>query len=392
MSCRRQVTGCLVALALVALLQGVVWAYQPTVPMLVEGIVYINDDRAPDGTRIEAQIDGEAVASAQTKTSEGIRGQYLLTISEIETEEAQIVFYVDGQQAQVWVDGAPQSSLAYAPGTQTHDLVIGEVEQTFTLEVAVAGNGATEPGVGQHIYVEGRRVRIRAGAASGWRFDGWVGDVADPGATSTTVLMDGDKSITAMFSEASDETPSVSPTTSPTGETVSPTPTPSATVDRTGSPTPSGTATDEPSPTSTSTMDGTEEGEGTPGGTTTTGETSQLTPTGGVGTTSVVLSATPTGSATAEAMHELDGSPMAEGTEPTRASTGEEDDEATTQTDVTAPATGRTDGNGQGSHEGRDRNLMLVLAAAALGVVGLVALGFGLLGLSRGGDATPDTS
>ena len=69
------------------------------------------------------------------------------------------------------------------------------------LTVQVNGNGSTTPGSGVHDYGEGTLVSITATVGDGWRFDGWTGDVADPGSAMTTVTLDSDKVVTANFSE-----------------------------------------------------------------------------------------------------------------------------------------------------------------------------------------------
>jgi hypothetical protein len=74
---------------------------------------------------------------------------------------------------------------------------------TYTLTAAVnpAGGGTTNPSVGTHTYIEGTVVPISAISAAGYAFDHWAGGVADPNSASTTVIMDGDKTVTAYFSE-----------------------------------------------------------------------------------------------------------------------------------------------------------------------------------------------
>ena len=76
---------------------------------------------------------------------------------------------------------------------QTYDL---------TMAVDVSGGGTTTPAAGgPYVYGAGAVVDITATADSGYMFDYWTGDVADPNSASTTVTMDGDKTVTATFSE-----------------------------------------------------------------------------------------------------------------------------------------------------------------------------------------------
>jgi len=71
----------------------------------------------------------------------------------------------------------------------------------YTLTMRVSGSGSISPAVGHYSYGVGTGVTIRAIPDSGWQFDGWTGDVADPGSATTTVIADSDKTSTANFSQ-----------------------------------------------------------------------------------------------------------------------------------------------------------------------------------------------
>jgi uncharacterized repeat protein (TIGR02543 family) len=71
---------------------------------------------------------------------------------------------------------------------------------TYKLTLEVNGNGTTNPAPGNHDYPEGTLVTISAIGDDGYIFDGWKGGVASVGASTTTVLMDGNKTVTANFS------------------------------------------------------------------------------------------------------------------------------------------------------------------------------------------------
>ena len=71
---------------------------------------------------------------------------------------------------------------------------------THTLTMQVTGDGSTAPAVGTHQYVEGTVVDLTATPDSGWHFENWTGDVADPNSPATTVTIDADKTVTANFS------------------------------------------------------------------------------------------------------------------------------------------------------------------------------------------------
>ena len=84
--------------------------------------------------------------------------------------------------------------------TVTAHFVLLPVTYDLTMAVDPAGSGATDPAAGVHTYSEGEVVAITATPNAGYQFDHWTGDVADPNAASTTVTMDGDKTVTAHFS------------------------------------------------------------------------------------------------------------------------------------------------------------------------------------------------
>ncbi len=70
---------------------------------------------------------------------------------------------------------------------------------TYTLTMAVNGDGSTTPPVGNHTYPSGTVVNITATPDAGWKFINWEGDVADPNSANTTVTMDADKTVIAVF-------------------------------------------------------------------------------------------------------------------------------------------------------------------------------------------------
>ena len=72
---------------------------------------------------------------------------------------------------------------------------------TFTLNIDTnpMGSSETTPSVGSYIYSEDEIVSISAGPYLGYQFDHWEGDVEDPFSENTTVLMNADKTIAAVF-------------------------------------------------------------------------------------------------------------------------------------------------------------------------------------------------
>ena len=71
---------------------------------------------------------------------------------------------------------------------------------TYTLTMAVdpTGGGTTNPAVGSHTYPENEGVTLNATPALGYHFVEWTGDALSTNPT-TSVTMDGDKTVTANF-------------------------------------------------------------------------------------------------------------------------------------------------------------------------------------------------
>jgi hypothetical protein len=73
---------------------------------------------------------------------------------------------------------------------------------TLTMAVEPTGTGTTNPATGDNSYPENTVVTLTAYAASGYVFDYWDGDVDDVNSPTTTVTVDGNKTVTAHFREA----------------------------------------------------------------------------------------------------------------------------------------------------------------------------------------------
>ena len=81
-----------------------------------------------------------------------------------------------------------------------------EMQYTLTMAASPAGGGTTSPGVGSHTYDAGTVVNLSATANAGYQFSHWSGD-ANGTSPSTTVTMDGNKSVTASFANLADTVP-----------------------------------------------------------------------------------------------------------------------------------------------------------------------------------------
>ena len=69
----------------------------------------------------------------------------------------------------------------------------------YMINIGVDGGGTTSLETGDHKYNSGSEIDITAIPDDGWNFAGWIGDVADQTSSTTTVMVDRDKNVTARF-------------------------------------------------------------------------------------------------------------------------------------------------------------------------------------------------
>ncbi len=88
----------------------------------------------------------------------------------------------------------------------TEKVTLAVAEHTLTMQDP-DGDGEVTPDVGDHVYEHGTVVDLIADPASGWEFDEWIGDVDDPDSAETTITMEQDEEVQAVFSEEPDPDP-----------------------------------------------------------------------------------------------------------------------------------------------------------------------------------------
>jgi hypothetical protein len=151
----------------------------------LDGIVYLEVPKPDDNTNAtDYRQDGGGYPTGDNLDSPG---HIRVMISPAQVTVDYVRAYLPGQGTNGEV---AYSFTLLAEGPTTHDL---------TMAVDPAEGGTTDPTVGVHPYPEDEIVTITATAAEGYAFDHWEGVVANPSAASTTVTMDGDKSVTAHF-------------------------------------------------------------------------------------------------------------------------------------------------------------------------------------------------
>ena len=102
-----------------------------------------------------------------------------------------------------WSGGAANPTSANTTVTMDGDKTVTAnfTAQNYNLTMAVSpsGGGTTTPAVGTSSQPAGTVVNITAAPNSGYLFSSWTGSMADPNSASTTVTVDGIKTVTANF-------------------------------------------------------------------------------------------------------------------------------------------------------------------------------------------------
>lgn len=198
--------GLLLALGLVLSLSVPALAVEQ-IPHQFWGDVTVGGEQCPEGIAVTAEVNG--VQRSIAVDSEGKYGweeSFFVPADDPDTTE--IEGGQPGDTVNFFVAGVPAQTFSpFESGQRTElDLSIAELPVFYELTVdSTAGGKVTEPGEeGPYSYAEGTEVDLLAVADSGYKFVNWTGDVgtiADVEAADTTITMNGDYSITAVFEE-----------------------------------------------------------------------------------------------------------------------------------------------------------------------------------------------
>lgn len=84
--------------------------------------------------------------------------------------------------------------------TLTDNITVTAVfEQQVILTIQTSGQGTTAPAAGAFVHSPGDVVQLTATPAEGWEFEHWEGAVADTASPATTVTVNADMTVTAVF-------------------------------------------------------------------------------------------------------------------------------------------------------------------------------------------------
>jgi len=166
---------------------------------LYNGIDWTNIDK-PGATETRAyDIDGSNIVG-RYENSEGVRQSYLYNLDNkswtiLDTPDGSIPWGINGSNLVGYYEdyeGVYHGFIYTVPPM---------LKLTIEVEPNNVGINSISPAVGDHNC--GALVNINAerfvNCPAVYNFDHWEGDVADPNAANTTVYMDSDKTITAVF-------------------------------------------------------------------------------------------------------------------------------------------------------------------------------------------------
>ncbi len=81
----------------------------------------------------------------------------------------------------------------------------GNANDIYDLTINVEGQGTTDPEPGTHEYDEGATAKIEAIADDNYEFAKWEGSVQEPEEPETSILIESDETVTAIFEEKDDD-------------------------------------------------------------------------------------------------------------------------------------------------------------------------------------------
>lgn len=79
------------------------------------------------------------------------------------------------------------------------DGITDEEDVFYTLTIKTTGEGTVDPEPGEHEVEKGAIIDLEAQPDEGYDFYQWIGDVSEPEEPTTTITMDDDKTVTAVF-------------------------------------------------------------------------------------------------------------------------------------------------------------------------------------------------
>ena len=160
----------------------------PAIPHEFTGTVSVDGGPVDEGTPVQAFVDD--VEDYSTAVDD--QSRYTLLVSGPGTTVTFRVGGVLANETAVWESGRIDEDF---------HLTVGEPPPVLSV-FSTGGGSVTEPGEGEFTYFVGTVVDLVATPADDHQFVNWSGDVdtiADVNASSTTITIQGDHSITATF-------------------------------------------------------------------------------------------------------------------------------------------------------------------------------------------------
>lgn len=164
-------------------------------------VKYIDEINIYSNQTTECDLIISVSGSGTTSPSAGVHSYAPDTVVDITATPA------SGWQFIEWTGDVANPDSATTTVTLDDDKTITaifeRITQDYDLTIEISGSGTTTPSAGVHSYTRGTVVSITATPADGWQFAGWTGNVANHNSATTTVTMNRDRTVTAIFTQIS---------------------------------------------------------------------------------------------------------------------------------------------------------------------------------------------
>ena len=179
--------------------------------------VFVQDE--PDMYVLSVQVNGEGSVDVDPEKDQYESGEEVVL-----TATAASGWRFTGWQGDLSGSTNPATMVMDSDKNVTAVFVQDEPDM-YTLSVQVDGQGSVGVNPEKDQYESGEEVVLTAAAASGWRFTGWQGALSG-NTNPATLLMDSDKSVTAMFRRVGAPLMQIiqQPSETTAGEAISPAP------------------------------------------------------------------------------------------------------------------------------------------------------------------------
>ena len=165
---------------------------------------YANYDDAGNPPAENANVDVVCPSESEVYTTTVDEyGYWDVVVTPAWPEGSEFTVYVNGTGSYDEWTGEKNDTVSDPPDTNVGTIMVNPPPQTFELTTdSTVGGSVTDPGEGTYTYNAGAVVDLVATSDADYSFVEWTGDIgsiADPSSASTTIMMNGNYAVTAVF-------------------------------------------------------------------------------------------------------------------------------------------------------------------------------------------------